>query len=493
MMIGRFGRWTMAFAALGGLGVACGAESVAAASGLNRRIAKIFRTIPNPSVTWGAAVVDLSTGSVVYEHNANEPLIPASNQKLLVMGAAMDVLGSEFEFRTVAGIRGQDLVIVGDGDPAIGDARLCERLGVSTTAVFDRWAAALKTAGHQTIAGDLVIDESVFDGQTVHPSWDEGELQKWYASPAGGLNFADNCIELTVWPGDPGRPPFWEVVPHVSTIEVINRALSASSGVPVVGRPSASFRYLLSGRCGSRVTLEPVSVPDPGMFFADALRGALNRAGIVVRGQVRRERVRSPSGALPSNFTRIADHRTPIGDVVGRIGKNSQNLFAECLAKRIGYEHMRLSAPRSARGSWVSAAAAINAFLIACDIDTVGCVIADASGLSRENRVTASQFVRVLAHMNKHSDRALFIGSLAVAGERGSLRDRMAVLGGSVAAKTGTLRGVSALSGYIGGAANPRFAFSVIFNGIKGSTVPYRALQDELCRTLVARTELVDK
>ena len=409
------------------------------------------------------------------------------------MAAALDALGSEFQFRTVAGIRGQDLVIVGDGDPAIGDARLCEQRGVSITAVFERWAVALKAAGHQTIAGDLVIDESVFDGQTVHPSWDEGELQKWYASPAGGLNFADNCIELTVWPAESGRPPFWEVVPPVSTIEVINRAKSAGAGVPVVGRPGASFRYLLSGRCGSRATLEPVSVPDPGMFFADACRSGLARAGVVVRGDVRRERVRSPSGALPSGFATIADYRTAIGDVMGRIGKNSQNLFAECLAKRIGYEHMRRSVPQSARGSWVSAASAINAFLASCGINTAGCVIGDASGLSRENRVTASQFVRVLTHMNKHSARGMFIDSLAVAGERGSLHDRMGVLGGSVVAKTGTLHGVSALSGYIGGTAHPRFAFSVIFNGIKGPTTPYRALQDELCRTLVARTELVDK
>ena len=490
MMIGR---WTAAVAILSGLALVGGAEPVASANELERRITKVFRAIPDPSVAWGVAVVDLSTASVVFEHNAGQPLIPASNQKLLVMAAAVELLGPGFEFRTVVGIRGRDLVIVGDGDPAIGDARLCERLGVSTTAVFDRWAVALKSAGHQTISGDLVIDESVFDGQTTHPSWDEGELQKWYASPAGGLNFADNCVELTVWPADPGRPPFWEVVPPVSTIEVTNRATSAGTGVPVVGRPSASFRYLLSGRCGSRVTLEPVSVPDPGMFFADVCRSALGQAGIVIRGRTRRERVRSPSGVLPTDVTLIADYRTPIGEVLRRVGKDSQNLFAECLAKRVGYEHMRRSAPRSARGSWVSAAAAINAVLLSCDIDTAGCVIADASGLSRDNRVTAWQVVRVLAHMAKHSDGALFIDNLAVAGETGSLRDRMEDLGASVAAKTGTLRGVSALSGYIGGVANPRFAFSVIFNGIKGPTTRYRALQDELCRILASRTELIDK
>lgn len=493
MMIGRWTRCTTAVVALSGLDLVGGAKPIAAASDWDRRIAKIFRAIPDPSVAWGVVVVDLSTDSVAFEHNAHQPLIPASNQKLLVMAAAVDMLGSGFEFRTVVGIRGRDLVIVGDGDPAIGDARLCERSGESATAVFDRWAAALKSTGHQTIEGDLIIDESVFDGQTTHPSWDESELQKWYASPTGGLNFADNCVELTVWPAAPGRPPLWEVLPPVSTIEVTNRATSARAGVPVVGRPSASFGYLLSGRCGSRVTLEPVSVPDPGMFFADACRTALERVGIVIRGRVRRERVRSASGVLPPDVTPIADYRTPIGDVLGRIGKNSQNLFAECLTKRLGYEHMRRRAPASARGSWVSAAAAINAFLVSCDIDTAGCVIADASGLSRENRVTASQFVRILTHMNKHPDRALFIDNLAVAGESGSLRDRMEALGGSVVAKTGTLRGVTALSGYIGGAANPRFAFSVIFNGIQGPTTPYRALQDELCRTLVARTALADK
>ena len=124
---------------------------------------------------------------------------------------------------------------------------------------------------------------------------------------------------------------------------------------------------------------------------------------------------------------------------------------------------------------------------------------ATLSGLG-SNRLTPRLVVRLLRELSAVCAReGIEVGDiLPTAGcDPGTLKNypRLAegVLSGNLVAKTGTLTGVSALSGYIGGVATPRFAFSVIFNGIKGSTAPYRALQDELCRTLVARTELVDK
>ena len=459
---------------------------------LSARIDALFRSLANRSVRSAVVVRDASSGAIVFSANASTPMIPASNQKLFVLAAAVDVLGPAFEFRTVFALRGKDLVVIGDGDPGFGDPRLCDETECSVTAVFKRWADALIRMGYADGSGDIIIDETLFDDQTTHPSWEADDLQRWYAAPVGALNLHDNCIQVSVWPnGASGAAPFWSITPPASGIEIVNRARSERSGVPVISRRDPSFQFVISGSCGSHVDLAPVAVPDPGGFFADVLSTALTRVGISLSGRIRRERVRNDDGSLPSDVRIIADHRTSLKDVLARIGKNSQNLFADCLVKRLGYEHMRRAGHKPARGSWISGAAAITAFLNRCGIDTTGLVLADASGLSRDNRATAAQISAVLLHMSQHADRALFMDNLAVAGRDGSLRKRMGDLAGRVAGKTGTLRGVTALSGYATDPAGRRFVFSTMFNGFTGGSAPYKRIQDDLCRLLVTGEQSV--
>lgn len=453
-------------------------------SGLASKIESLMRTVPDRGAVCAVAVIDLSANTEVYSLNADQAIIPASNQKLFVMAAAIDLLGPDFQFRTVVGMRGQDLVIVGDGDPAIGDPRLSESSGRSILAPFDAWADELKGKGWALIPGDLIIDESIFDRRYVHQSWAATELQKWYAAPVGALNVHDNCIEVTVSPGAKGSAAAYRVVPANSIVQIVNRCISASKGVPVIARPEPTFRYLINGQCGSVTTLEPVAVPDPVAFFANVCRTALEQAGVTIRGSVRRKRLRASDGELPADLTVVTDYRTPIRDVLRRIGKDSQNLFAECLAKRIGYEHMRRISPGPSIGSWPTAAAAVSAFLRRSGINKNGFVFSDASGLSRDNRATVRQIASLLARMHHHSGRALFVNSLSIAGRDGSLAKRMADVNARVRGKTGTLRGVRALSGYVQGDEGEGFAFSIIFNDIRGAAAPYKRIQDDLCRLL---------
>ncbi len=459
------------------------------AAELASQIEGLLRSVPASTVEYGVAVVDAENGRLVFSRNAEQPLIPASNQKLLVMAAGLELLGRRFEFRTVLGLRRGDLVIIGDGDPAIGDPKLCEPTGDGVLAMFHGWARALLNNGHTSIPGDLIIDESIFDEQLVHPSWEAADVQKWYGAPVGALNLHDNCIEVTVWPAtQPGDAALWSVTPPATIVEIINRVRSGGAGVPVIAGSGEPFRFILSGSCGSRAALEPVPAPDPGLLFADVFRGVLESAGFGVAGELRRERVRTRQGALPGDIEIIAVHRTPIGDVLTRIGKDSQNLFAECLAKRIGYEHMRRTSGAPARGSWVTASSAVQAFGRRIGMDTSGMVFADASGLSRDNRVTAGQFVDLLVYMFRRGDRDIFMESLAVPGKEGSLRKRMRGLEGSVLAKTGTLRGVKSLSGYVRSDGRT-YAFSIIFNGYQGPSAPYKRIQDQFCRLLAAHSE----
>ena len=117
-------------------------------------------------------------------------------------------------------------------------------------------------------------------------------------------------------------------------------------------------------------------------------------------------------------------------------------------------------------------------------INVDGMVVADGSGLNRDNRCTARQLASLLAWMDDQPTGRLLRESLSIAGVDGSLRKQLTDISGRIHAKTGTMRGVRALAGYVYGETEPHYAFAVIFNGYHGPSTPYRRLQDQFCRIL---------
>jgi D-alanyl-D-alanine carboxypeptidase/D-alanyl-D-alanine-endopeptidase (penicillin-binding protein 4) len=443
---------------------------------------------PHAETRVGAAVIDLATGVTVLDVSADTPLIPASTMKVLVMATALLELGPEFTFETVLATDGTNLFVIGDGDPAFGDEKLHRLKEEPITADFDRWATLLLERGLATVPGDLVIDESVFDDQWVHPSWEKGDLDNWYGAPVGGLNFNDNCVDITVQPAaQDGALVQVSVQPETSLVSIANKCRSGGSSSPVLHHPHDTFEYMINGRCSKRWRFGPVSFPDPGLLFADSMRIALARRGVNVAGTIRRERLRLTDGALPPALTILARRTTPLPDVLRRIGKNSQNLFAECLLKRCGFAWAKRRGAADPQGSWTLGQGAVVDLVSRAGIGTAGLAVADGSGLSRDNACTARQLVRVLAWMQGQPTGPLLHSSLSVAGVDGSLRKRLTDIPGRVYAKTGTMRGVRSLAGYVDDGTGPRYAFAVVFNGYKGPSTPYKEIQDRYCRILIAR------
>ena len=81
---------------------------------------------------------------MLYRHNSDIPLVPASNLKLITTSAFLDRFGGDFKFRTVLAQRGDDLLLIGDGDPSFGDAEMLKKSNWESTTVFSNWADALK-------------------------------------------------------------------------------------------------------------------------------------------------------------------------------------------------------------------------------------------------------------------------------------------------------------------------------------------------------------
>jgi D-alanyl-D-alanine carboxypeptidase/D-alanyl-D-alanine-endopeptidase (penicillin-binding protein 4) len=120
---------------------------------------------------------------------------PASNLKLVTTSAALDKLGSDFKFRTLLLKHNDDLVLIGDGDPSLGDAELLRKSGWDVTTVFKNWADQLRKA-NLTAFKRVVIDDSIFDDQFAHRNWPADQLHKRYVAQIAGLNLNGNCVDF---------------------------------------------------------------------------------------------------------------------------------------------------------------------------------------------------------------------------------------------------------------------------------------------------------
>lgn len=431
-----------------------------------------------------------SEPGLIYERDSTEQFKPASNQKILTTAAAMCLLPEDFTYRTVLAVRGDDLVIVGGGDPSCGDPRMAQAAEEPVTAMFHDWAHKLQTAGITQVRGELLFDDSIFDDEYILASWrKQFNLLDWYCAPVGGLNFNDNCIDVLCQRGEKnGDPAMVTLIPGTSWITLENKARTAAKGEPIVRLVGKGpITVTVSGsvsRSASPSDPLSISITDPGMFFATACRTSLAAKGIAIVGETRRSRVRSADGSLPGDAQIVGVHRRPLSEILWRVNKSSLNMFAEGVLKTLGAYTGAGDEPRV--GSYATGRAAISRYLDTLGIPRESYVIDDGSGLSHNNRVTPASITTVLRHMNSHPRRQEWWSNLAVPGEKtGTLKRRMHDLAGKVYAKTGYIGGTSALSGYVLGPGGRLYAFSVLCNdtGRSKGTSPQK-LQDEICRKL---------
>jgi D-alanyl-D-alanine carboxypeptidase/D-alanyl-D-alanine-endopeptidase (penicillin-binding protein 4) len=418
----------------------------------------------------GALVVRADDGRVLYARDPDLALVPASNLKVLTAVAVLSALGPAHRFTTrilaeappdASGAVGT-LYLEGGGDPALTSEQ-CWRL-----------AADLRALGLRRVRGDLVLDESRFDGRLWHPDWG-APTSRAYHAPVAALSANYGAFEAFVAPGAaPGEKLRVRVDPPLPVFEVVVRATTAPRGqrstLQVVreGTPAAE-RVVVTGALpvGHEPRRFALSVTDPVRYAGSLLRTQLEAVGIAVDGTTRAGRV--PAGAAEIH----AFEGLPLADVMRLFMKWSNNAIGEILLKGLGAE--RSGAP----GSWEGGVAAARAELARLGLESDGLRWADGSGLSVENRVSPRLLVAALrAGQASFEFGPELISALPIAGSDGTLRRRAPRAGSAVRAKTGLLNGVNGLTGV---ARDPRgrdLVFSVLANGVRGSGPAMRALDD---------------
>ena len=462
----------------------------AAADGLPALQARLSAVLDQPrfaQAQWGVKVVSLDYGRTVFERDADKLMQPASNAKLYTAALALDRLGPDYRIKTsfyaaakpdAAGVIRGDVLVYGRGDPCFSARFNGGDYGKALQPAID----ALLAAGVRKIDGGLIGDESYFRGAPFGLGWTWNDLQEHYGAPASALSYQDNAIDLIFKPGrDAGIPCQVVTAPETSNVTFDNRTLtgpSAASGSIRLYRPVGESVVYVWGvvPLGSTGENGSVSVPKPALWFVTMLKQGLAQRGVAVTGGVRQEDWLSRE-VLPigwSNLTEVAFVPSrPLAEIVKQTLKASENLYAQLLWLQVG---ARAGAAGGDTGR--AGLAEMRKFLREAGISRSAVLLEEGAGESRGSLVTPGATARLLAFMDHHRGRDVFVDALPVAGVDGTLRDRFTgtVAAGNLRAKTGTMGGVNTLSGYVTTAGKERLAFSIMLNNYRGEASGRAAL-----------------
>ena len=428
---------------------------------LAKRVDAIISQPSLKKVQFSVHIVKADSGRTVYSHNSREALVPASNMKVITSAAALKFLGADYEYKTKVGFCDDTLVVIGSGDPLLGDKVTDDKYGRKVGWIFEDIIAALKRKRITTIE-DIIVDSSVFDDQRVHPGWPKKELNKPYACEVSGLNFNGNCIDISA--KKTGKRVLVSIEPQTAFIKVSNKVIPISKGTSTIGsyRNSRPNEIVVHGKCKSKIGPYAVAIERPAAFFGFLLAENLVKAGIKTKGELIEKAVSDDC-----NVTVLTEYSTPIADCLARCNKDSFGLAAEALLKTIATN----SSMTNKNGSWAAGRRIISRYLSALGIDRSQFYIADGSGLSRQNELSAYTITRVLSDVYKGRDWPLYKASLAVGGVDGTVSThfREQKYKGKVYGKTGYIAGVKSFSG-VCTTAEGDYLFSILANNANGKT-----------------------
>jgi len=481
----------------------CGAKKQSAASKkaaarFASRAQVLLATIPTNKGEWGLLIVDAESGETLYEQNADKYFVPASNMKLFTTALALSKLGPEYRFRTTLetrgtisseGVLGGDLALVGRGDPNLSNRKfpyeLKEEFDGPPEKALVELADALVAKGVKEISGDVFGDDSYFLRERYPNGWEIGDMVWEYGAAISAIVVDDNTVALTLTPGEQaGNPVQAALTPTTPDFTVENDVTTSAADVKpdlTLMREPGSNLVVVKGSLPAKSAPRKLvlAIEEPAQHAAATLKRLLEERGLRVAGVAR---ARHDHAELGSDPLVLAEHvSVPLGDAVKLINKISQNLHAEMLLRTVARQN----------GEWATPDELMKVpldFYATAGIAPGDVIQTDASGLSRHDLATPRAIVTLLSFAQKQSWFGLYYASLPVAGEDGTLEDRMknTPAAGRIHAKTGSVDHVKTLSGFAETPGGRRLIFSFLSNNQGGKS---HEAADALTRLCVAMIE----
>jgi len=411
------------------------------------------------------------TSDTIYSQNIAELMIPASNVKLFTTATALEYFGTEHSFNTkiyssdVSYLDGKiegDLYIKGFGNSLFNIDDL------------EKIADEIKEMGVKEITGNIIGDDSYFDNNYYREEWIEDEGRNVPLPPVSALVLNRNIIRINLSASKTGTRLRYTLDPSSSFISVQVNAKSTSKRTrPTIKQKSDEHSISLTINGGMRRNSSrtySVNIENPPLFSAIMLCEKLNDKGIKIKG--------TPGfGEKPENTIEIASSGAEIGKVISLINKNSDNFLAECLFKSLGAHFS------NEEGNSFYATQSVLTYLNKNNLVNEQISIVDGSGISRYNEVTTGSIIALLEKIYLDEKQfESYYNSLSIAGVDGTLGNRLygTFAENNFHAKTGTLRGVSSLSGFVKSKSGEDLIISILMEFNSGKNTKYKQLQDEI-------------
>lgn len=355
---------------------------------------------------------------------------------------------------------------------------------------MNKLAIQLKQSGIKTIKGDIIADDSWFDGVRYSIDLPWSDEQNYYGAQISALtlspdkDFDAGTVIIEVLPAKQiEEKATISVQPNNNYVKIVNKVKTVSADSKediLIERKHGTNTIIIKGDMpvGSKSTREWISVWEPTNYVLELFKQSLQEHGVKLKGKPR-------VGKAPNEITKLYTHHSmPLSELLIPFMKLSNNGHAESLVKELG----KVS---TGEGSWEKGLEIVKQELANLGVNTDTLVLRDGSGISHVNLVPANEISRLLYEVQKEPWFPVFLQSFPVSGSKekllgGTLRYRMTESPsvGKVIAKTGTISTVSSLSGYIDTKSGERYIFSILLNNLVDDKRG-KEIEDQICTILL--------
>lgn len=415
----------------------------------------------------GFCLTDIKEGKNLVIYNHTKSFIPASNTKILTTAAALDMLGSDFSFKTYfetdavikEGVLKGNLYIKGEGDPTLGSSRWKSTADYSE--VYKLISSKLKESGIKRIDGSLIADIGNAINNPVPDYWIWYDIGNYYGSAAYPININENMYSLYFRTGKNlgDSTTIVKTDPLQKDISFTNLVTTAAEGsgdnAVIYGAPFSKERVITGTIPRGETFVIKGAIPNPPLYFVNSLKEFLATDGIPVSGSSFVQSCESKS--IRKVLFNLAS--PSLKEIIRETNVYSLNLYAESLLNALGNKMYD-------RAETASGVKALTEYWKNSQMNTDGLFLFDGSGLSVTNAITPEQLTYCLTFMGRKNSFNDFYNSLPVAGVNGTVSrfGKGTVLENNVRLKSGSLKKVLCYSGYIKTKSGSIKAFSIMLN-----------------------------
>jgi len=408
-------------------------------------------------------IIDAKTGEVVFDKNSQIGLAPASTQKIITAATAFELLGKDFNFNTKIGYNGKiiddtlkgDLIIKGSSDPTLGSWRYKNSIRENCLSII---SGILTENKIKVITGDIFIDESSFETQTVPDGWIWQDLGNYYGAGSSALSWNENQYDLILKSGNKvgDNTKIVETIPELDVFSMINEIKSGPKGSgdnAYIYLAPYTVNGLLKGTIPAGEDAFKISgsfAYSSGQFYKELINKFQN-VGITVNGKFNSTLyLIANEETTAKDFKYLNSIKSPsLDSIIYWFLKKSINLYGEALIKTFAFE-------KKGFGSTDGGVKIVKDFWKQKGIDDDELNISDGSGLSPQNRVTTHVQVEILKYAKSKDWFPYFYDGLP---DYNGMK-----------MKSGTIRDVKGFSGYHKAKDGKEYVFSFLVNNYNGRT-----------------------